>query len=259
MSVAYPASIRRPGALQAFFERPEFPALCIIAATWVVLVLSGAVGSHSAGSSSMPGMPGMAMPRSSSGPDNDPIGGQLLGWVQMTVAMMGPSALAGIRHTGLNSLRWRRNRAMSEYAIAYLGVWVIFGVVALVLAHSIGGARSWVGLGVVLVAAAVWELLPAKRRFLRACHRARPLPPKGRAAELGSMRFGLRSGLACLGSCWCVMLVMIAAPAAHLAWMVGLTVLVTSERFLERPRRAVEVGATVLAMAALGALAVAAI
>jgi predicted metal-binding membrane protein len=257
MATAYAAPSRWSDPLRAFLERPEFVAVCVIVATWVVLVMSGSVGGSRAGTSSMPGMEGMPMPGSRTGEIKEPMLGQMLGWVQMTVAMMGPSALAGIRHTGLNSLPWRRGRAMSEFTLAYVGVWALFGVAALVAAEIIGGIRSWGGLSVALAAAAVWELLPAKRRFLRRCHRASPLPPKGRSAEMGSLRFGWRSGLACLGSCWCLMLVMVAAPAGHLAWMAALTLLVSAERFLERPGRAVRVGAVSLAAVALGAMAVA--
>jgi predicted metal-binding membrane protein len=48
-------------------------------------------------------------------------------------------------------------------------------------------------------------------------------------------------------------------PMAQLWWMVGLTALVTSERFLDRPRRATRVASGALALAAIGMIVVAAL
>ena len=100
-------------------------------------------------------------------------------WVLMSVAMMGPAALAGVRHTRLNSLRWRRGRAMTEFAAAYLAVWAIFGAVALTVVAALPGGPGTVALAIVLALAAAWQLTPLKRRWLRDCHRSVPLPPQG--------------------------------------------------------------------------------
>jgi predicted metal-binding membrane protein len=174
----------------------------------------------------------------------------------MTVAMMGPAALAGIRHTGLNSLRWRRGRAMTGFAAAYLAVWAAFGVLALAAA-ALPRVPGPAALAAVLAVAAAWQLSPAKRRCLRACHRSVPLPPRGWRAEWGSLRFGLRNGAACLGSCWCLMLVMVAAPAGQLLWMAGLAGAVTAERLAPRPRAVTRFVAVACAFAALAVLAMA--
>ena len=72
-----------------------------------------------------------------------------------------------------------------------------------------------------------------------------------RLAELGSLRFGLRNGLSCLGSCWCLMLIMAVAPAYHLLWMFALTVVVTAEKLMERPRYVTRMTATALAITAI--------
>jgi predicted metal-binding membrane protein len=169
----------------------------------------------------------------------------------MVVAMMGPSALAGVRHTAENSLRWRRGRAMAEFSLAYLAVWTAVGLVALRTLAWLPVEAGVAALAVTLAAAAAWQLTPWKRRWLRDCHRAVPLPPTGWAAERGAVRFGVRNGLACVGSCWCLMLVMLVAPGAHLVWTVALTGVITTERWLARPRQATRRIAGGLAVAAV--------
>jgi predicted metal-binding membrane protein len=240
-------------------RRPELPAAAVVAVAWLALLAAavrGVLAGHPA--AGMAGMPGMGGIHPSAGPWAA-AGGGLPGWVLMTVAMMGPVALAGIRHTGLNSLRWRRGRAMAGFAAAYLAVWAAFGALAL-------AATAWpdglavpgpAALAAVLAAAAAWQLCPAKRRSLRACHRSVPLPPRGWRAEWGSLRFGLRNGAACLGSCWCLMLVMVAAPAGQVLWTVGLAGAVAAERLAPRPRAATRFIAVACAFAAVAVLATA--
>jgi len=246
------ASIRR-----LLLRRPELPAAAAVAAAWLALLAAAArdelAGHQAAGMAAMPGMAGVhpaAVVAAVTG---------LPGWVLMTVAMMGPAALVGVRHTGLNSLRWRRGRAMAGFAAAYLAVWAAFGALALAAAALFTGAAvpGPAALAAVLAAAAAWQLTPAKRRCLRACHRSVPLPPRGWRAEWGSLRFGLRNGAACLGSCWCLMLVMVAAPAGQVLWMAGLAGAVTAERLALRPRAVTRFITVACAFAAVAVLSLA--
>jgi predicted metal-binding membrane protein len=182
-------------------------------------------------------------------------GRELPGWELMVIAMMGLALLPALGHASMNSLPWRRKRAMVEVASAYLAVWTVFGFVALAALQPLRDARA--PLAVALVFAALWELAPPKRRALRDCHRVVPLPPRGLGAEVAAFRFGLRQGSACMRSCWPVMLVMALLPMGQLWWMVGLTALVTSERFLDRPQHVRRVAAGAMAIAALGVILVA--
>ncbi|HEY6276490.1 MAG TPA: DUF2182 domain-containing protein [Streptosporangiaceae bacterium] len=246
---------RAPGR-RLLLRHPELPAAVVVSAAWLMLLAGAAwpaLGGPAAGMAGMPGM-GPARP-AAAGPWAAAAGG-VPGWLLMTVAMMGPAALAGIRHTGLNSLRWRRARAMTEFAAAYLAVWAGFGVLALAAA-ALPRIPGPAALAAVLAAAAAWQLSPAKRRCLRACHRSVPLPPRGWRAEWGSLRFGLRNGAACLGSCWCLMLVMVAAPAGQLLWMAGLAGAVTAERLAPGPRAMTRFTAVACAFGALAVLATA--
>jgi predicted metal-binding membrane protein len=246
------ASVRR-----LLLRHPELPAAAAVAAAWLALLATAgraALAGHPA--AGMAAMPGMGSAHRAAGLA---AAAGLPGWVLMTVAMMGPAALAGVRHTGLNSLRWRRGRAMAGFAAAYLTAWAVFGVLALAAAALFTGAAvpGPAALAAVLAAAAAWQLTPAKRRCLRACHRSVPLPPRGWRAEWGSLRFGLRNGAACLGSCWCLMLVMVAAPAGQLLWMAGLAGAVTAERLALRPRAVTRFIGVACAFAAVAVLATA--
>jgi predicted metal-binding membrane protein len=246
---------RRLNISQLMVRHPELGAAAAVTAAWITLLVIAIRDAHSRTShAAMAGMPmggtaaqHSAWLRAASG---------LPSWVLMTVAMMGPAALIAIRHTGLNSLRWRRRRAIAEFSAAYLTVWIAFGLLAQVASTFVPGVPGPAMLATVLAAAAAWQLSPFKRRFLRGCHRSFPLPPRGWRAEKGALRFGLRNGLYCFGTCWCLMLVMVAAPGGQLLWTAGLTGIITAERLLPRPRNTTRVAAAMLGFATVATLAI---
>lgn len=233
-------------------RRPELPATAVVGLAWLALLVLAIRGSHADGGgdsmAGMAGMPGMASPAASWWTT---VSDGLPYTLVMAVAMMGPAALGGIRHTGVNSLRWRRGRAMTEFALAYLAVWLAYQVLVLAVAPVLPAVPSQGALCLVLAASAAWQFTPYKRRWLRDCHLSVPLPPRGWRAERAAMKFGLRNGLSCLGSCWCLMLVMAVAPAGYLLWSVALSGLITTERLLQRPRRATRLAAVALGVAAI--------
>jgi predicted metal-binding membrane protein len=158
-------------------------------------------------------------------------------WTLMCIAMMVPVAVPAVRHVATNSLRRRRGAAAAQFLVAYLLVWVAFG--ALVLAALPPSAESWL-LPAALGLAAAWQVQPWLRWFLWACHRTVPLPPRGWRAVRGSLRFGLRHGLACVGVCWPFMLAMAALTGAsglaQVAWMAVLAPLAAIARLVPRTR-----------------------
>lgn len=202
---------------------PEAGAAVVVALAWALLLARP--GMHRAGPAGLPQ------------------------WTVMAVAMMGPAALPGIRHTARNSLRWRRGRAAAEFGLGYLAVWVGYGAVLLMLPP--------VPLGVALLVAAGWQLTPGKRRWLLECHRARPLPPAGPRADRAAAGFGLRVGAACAGTCWALMLVAAAAPMgrpAGLLWTVGLSAAVLAERVTRHPVRTTRIVGLLLVAPAFAVL-----
>nr|MDP9021015.1 DUF2182 domain-containing protein [Actinomycetota bacterium] len=46
--------------------------------------------------------------------------------VLMTLAMMLPTTLPAVGYVGLNSLAWRRRRAVALFTAAYAAVWAVF-------------------------------------------------------------------------------------------------------------------------------------
>lgn len=208
------AGLRRRG--------PELGAVLVAAAAWLAMLVlpagqgghagHGIAGSIDAGAGGLTAA--MAM------------------WALMCAAMMLPSALPAVRHVAANSLRWRRGRAVAQFAAAYLAVWIAFGGVVLPLRQLLTErATATTVLAGTLGAAAVWHVLPYRRRFVRDCHRGVPLRPRGWAANLSCLRFGVRHGRACIGSCWPSMLVMAAVPAAPLLWMIVLATAVTTAKW----------------------------
>ena len=175
-------------------------------------------------------------------------------WVVMTLAMMGPVALAAARHVAVNSLRWRRQRAVAAFGLTYLGVWTLAGAGAVALATAVPSAGWWFAATVAF--AALWQLTPAKRGALRACHRTVPLRPTGWPALRSCLSFGLRHGGACVASCWPLMLAMVFVTDLHLLWTAAFAVVPLVERVSERPvRSARRMAAPLLMAAAIAALA----
>jgi predicted metal-binding membrane protein len=156
-------------------------------------------------------------------------------WTLMCVAMMIPAALPAARHVGLNSLRRRRQRAITGFLVAYLMLWSAFGLLALpaleLLRREVPNWQLVAGTSSIAV---IWALSPLQVWCRRACHRTVPLPPHGWRAHAGCLRFGLRHGLACIGVCGPLMLVMAVLLHASLVWMILLSVLVVAAKLAPR-------------------------
>ena len=241
---------RVPALRRLTWQRPETPWAFLAAGAWIVLALEevrpAAQLQHS--------MRGMTM-----APASHPhhYGLSVFGlawWMLMTVAMMVPAALPLLREISLQSLWTRRYRSAALFLAGYLAVWGLFGVAALGFWHVVGFATppapGGLATSVTLFVGAAWGLTAAKRRHLKQCHRFLPLAPRGRAADVTCLRFGLYHGRECLAVCWPLMLAMV--PAHTLAVMLGATAFITWERSARLPR--LHGGALVLACA--GALGV---
>jgi predicted metal-binding membrane protein len=245
--------------LAQFVRRfPEMYAAGIILTAWVILVIVTVTRGDQA--MTMMGTMAGSMPSMGNGPTASTAGSwatvrmEMPYALLMTFAMMGPAALPGIRHAAVNSLRARRGRAMSQFALGYLATWVAFVPVSLVLAVRVADAPESLRLGVALVMAAAWQISPTKRRYLQGCFRSVPLRPHGWRATWSSCRFGLVNGSYCVGSCWVLMLVMAVASHGELLWTAAIATIVTIERRTQRPRRTTRIVAFGLAVAAAGAL-----
>jgi predicted metal-binding membrane protein len=163
------------------------------------------------------------------------------GWTVMMTAMMLPSALPMIalyaatqRPAGAAA----RALAIAQFTLVYLGLWALSGAPAYVASIGVEAIASQAlpyGLAVVLVVAGLFQLSPLKQVCLRNCR-----SPLG--FLLGHWRPGWRGGLAmgwahavyCLGCCWALMVVLVAAGAMGLAWVLLIAALVAAEKLAPR-------------------------
>lgn len=256
-------------ALRTIGRRPTLWVELAVAAGWLALVLGEGVARGYGGGSGTSlasgalsictaglGGIGHATAHGSAPPVAS---GSLVGatpmWALMALAMMTPTAMPAVQHVSGKSLYWRRRRAAAEFLALFLILWTVFGAVALGPLGSWPPAGSTLALPVALAAAALWQLTPLKLTALRACHRSRPLPPRGWRASWGVADFALRNGSACIASCWAIMAAAAVSGSARLLWMTVLTAAMTVEKLSEKPRTASRRLAALLAAAAIGTAA----
>jgi predicted metal-binding membrane protein len=233
------------------WNHPELPLAVAAVAAWPamdVATFAAMVGHRGMGPMAGMGHNGVIGPAM---PENHAM--SALPWVLMVVAMMLPTILPAARWVSL-SVRWsRRLRAPALFALGYLAVWITAGVAALAALrplHIASGGR-WVIVAALTIAVG-WELAPWKLRFLRACHRLRPIPPSGWRAEWGCVQRGITTGGSCLGAGWAMMSPMLlAGPMVGMWLMVPITVVMLWQRFAVKAAKVVRPAA-----AALAALAV---
>jgi predicted metal-binding membrane protein len=165
----------------------------------------------------------------------------VVSWAVMMTAMMLPSALPMIalyNGTQRGEPATPRSVRVSMFTIVYLAVWAASGV-PVYLAHTVLMALSppafAYGVAVILLAAGVFQLSPFKQACLRACR-----SPLGfllghwQAGLRGSLALGWSHAVYCLGCCWALMVVLVAAGAMGLAWVLLITALVAAEKLLPK-------------------------
>jgi len=162
-------------------------------------------------------------------------------WVVMMAAMMLP-AIAPFT-VGVSRLMRARPHARGSVAwltVGYLVVWSAVGVLAYLVvlgfnALAAGGTANGVRAGaVVLLAAGAYQFSPLKQWCLVRCRSPLALVMKygSRAARSrrGAMAAGVSHGGYCLGCCWALMVVLLAAGVMSLAWMAGIAAVITVEK-----------------------------
>jgi predicted metal-binding membrane protein len=163
-------------------------------------------------------------------------------WGVMMTAMMLPSALPMIGLYGATqrgeAVTTPRGVPVAVFTLVYLAVWAASGVPVYV-AHTALMALSPLsfahGIAAILVAAGAFQLSPWKHACLRVCR-----SPLGfllghwRAGLRGSLDLGWSHAMYCLGCCWALMVVLVAAGAMGLVWVLLITAVVAAEKLLPR-------------------------
>jgi predicted metal-binding membrane protein len=221
--------------------------LALAAAAWVAVVASG-MRSHD----------GMAMDAMS--PPVVDLVAFTGSWAVMMTAMMLPSALPMIALYGAIQRKTApgapRGVPVAIFTAVYLAVWAATGMpvyAASALATRLRTETVPYGIATVLVVAGLYQWTPLKHVCLRACR-----SPLGfllghwRAGRRGSVSLGAAHALYCLGCCWALMAVLVAAGAMGLPWVFLIAAVVAAEKLLpggERTARAIGVALVLLGFA----------
>jgi len=270
MTVTSGALGRRRTRVASLSRHPELIPAAAVLAAWIALMVFAVRAVGSATSGTMPGMSAPGTPATSGSPWATALAA-LPSWLVMTVAMMGPAVLGKFRDAAGSGSGTAR--MVAAFGIGYLAVWAAFGLIAEAAATAIRGVPSPRALTLCLAVATAWQVIPLKHRVLRACRAAGPAvqsaadrraasrcAPRQRAISAFALRRGLRLGLCCLGTCWCLMLVPLAAPGGQLPWMAGLAILISGERLITGgPGTDSRAATRAVTRATAGALAIAAV
>jgi predicted metal-binding membrane protein len=191
------------------------PALCAVSLVgWSVVMWTSAISRES-------------HPHASAGAS--PL--SLASWLAMLLAMMAPLLVHPINHIWTRSFRRVRWRRVALFALAYALVWTPAGWLLASASAYLAGMIPVPYSAVAAVALAIaWQTTPAKQICLNRCHALPTLPAFGHAADREAMKFGLRSGCWCFGSCWALMLVPMCVGGAHVVAMAATTAVAVGER-----------------------------
>lgn len=204
--------------------------------------------------------PDMAMPAMM------PLPAFLVFWIVMMIAMMFPSvapaALLWTRAIARTSTGAAQAWRMTQFLGGYLIAWAAFGAVlyeailqvSSLLAHKPESAG--IAGAAIFTLAALYQVSPLKRACLLHCrspfaalmHYA-AFPRRGR-----DLLVGLHHGAYCIGCCWGLMMLLLAAGIMNVAAMAGVALLVLLEKRWRRGEALARWSSALFALLALAAL-----
>jgi hypothetical protein len=167
-------------------------------------------------------------------------------WMLMVAAMMLPLLIYNVRFAAFGSLWARRHRAIVGFLLGYFAPWLLLGLAAAVFRQA-----SWMHTYAVpaigFVVSALWQRTGIHRRALAACHRSWPLAPVGWQADRDCLRFGSFIGVACIRTCWPMMLACVFAGHGLIAMSGGLVLGIAERWSFRPPKRALLLGSLAMA------------
>jgi predicted metal-binding membrane protein len=200
------------------------------------------------------------------GTDLGSFGFYISSWVVMMAAMMFPSIVPMVLVYRLIERRRRelqqltRRGSTTLFITGYLVSWTVFGALAYALFVGVRslsiGVFSWHRggpylAGGVLLAAAIYQLTPAKDACLRRCRGPLQfLTDAWRDGPLGALRMGIEHGAWCIGCCWALMAALFALGVMSIGWMLLIAALIAIEKLVPWKTSATRTIAT--ALTALG-------
>jgi predicted metal-binding membrane protein len=182
------------------------------------------------------------------GTDLGALGFYTSAWVVMMAAMMFPSIAPMVLVYRMIERRRRDQPRLipsgstSLFVAGYLASWTLFGLLAYALFDGVRSfsidAFSWHRggpylAGGVLLAAAIYQLTPAKDACLRRCRGPLQfLSGAWRDGPIGAFRMGVEHGWWCVGCCWALMAALFALGVMSVPWMILVAGLIAVEKLL---------------------------
>jgi predicted metal-binding membrane protein len=178
-------------------------------------------------------------------------------WVTMMAAMMLPSIAPMVLAHPRGQLG-----ATPAFVAGYLLTWGPVGALGWALVEGVRsldlGILAWdeagrYVAGGAILAAAIYQLSPLKKRSLRRCRNPRAFVSEHwRPGRVGALRMGIEHGRVCVGSSWALMATLFALGVMSAGWMVLIGALLAAEKLLpwkEVATRGIAVLLAVLAVA----------
>ena len=165
----------------------------------------------------------------------------MVAWQVMIGAMMLPSSLPMMRlYHAVSGSQPRPFRARLAFLGGYAVVWTAFGAVCFaadVAVHRSLSGNTWLAAhprlvpAAVLAGAGLFQFSSLKDRCLEECRHPAPfLLRQYRRGARGGYALGRAHGMFCLGCCWALMLLMVAAGLVSLFWMAALAAVMFYEK-----------------------------
>ncbi len=146
------------------------------------------------------------------------------------------------------------------FAAGYLLVWTAVGGLTWATVHALGLVAGQVDLatrtnwaplvlGGTMIVAGLYQFTVVKQVCLDHCRSPFiVVMQRWREGHAGALRMGFGHGLYCLGCCWALFTVLVAAGIMSLAWMLALTAIDVAEKTLPFGRHASRVVGTVFVL-----------
>ncbi|WP_420409377.1 DUF2182 domain-containing protein [Hoeflea sp.] len=164
-------------------------------------------------------------------------------WFAMSAAMMLPTAAPMIRtYCEIADTAAARAAPVVHPLVltaGYLVVWALAALafsgvhLALGMAAGSGGAEPVRGAiaGAILIIAGLYQFSALKEACLTKCRNPfTTLFARWQTSTAGVFRLGIEQGIWCLGCCWALMLIMLAAGSMNVIWMAALTLFTFLEK-----------------------------
>ena len=190
-------------------------------------------------------------------------------WAVMMVGMMLPTAApATLVYAAVARKAARQGTPVAPtacFVAGYLVMWTLFSIgataaqwaldQAALLSPMLVASSPWLG-ALLLLAAGVYQLTPAKEACLRHCRApAHFIAEQWRPGAAGALRMGAVHGAFCLGCCWALMGLLFFGGVMNLLWIAAITLFVLVEKLFSRgPGAARLTGAAMILAAGLVAI-----